>query len=149
MTTNDDDNQSISSSTNTDEDYIPSNCYTHRTCSRHAPCNKKNHARMVLDSISLLGRSNNTGQPVKGDLRTVINDEGHQQKYDGTKWRRICSESGCLTYLNGGIFHEKWLCRKHYLLHFSEESSKTLNRFRSTTKSSRKSLTQLSNEETE
>lgn len=149
--TNDDndDNQSISSSTNTDEDYIPSNCHTHRTCSRHAPCNKKNHRHAFVDSTSSICRSkNNNDQPVKGDVRAVPNEEGHQQKYDGTKWRRICSELNCFTYLNGGIFHEKWLCRKHYLLHFSEDSLNVLNRFKSTMNKSRKSTLQLSNDNT-
>ena len=146
MMNDDDDNQSISSSTNSDDDYIPSEHHTHRTCSRHAPCNNKNHPHTFNDSTITLCRSNDD-QPVKGDLRAVLNEPGHQQKYDGLKWRRICSESGCLTYLNGGVFHENWLCRKHYLLHFPADSSNKFNRFRSTSKKSRISTTRLATEE--
>jgi hypothetical protein len=57
----------------------------------------------------------------------VNNQLKHRQKYDGTKWRRICSHPNCLIYLNGGIFYEKWLCRKHYLLTITKDIANESN----------------------
>jgi hypothetical protein len=149
----DDDNYSSSSSTNSDDDIDGLNCDTHRTCSRYTACNRKNHQHSLIGSISGTSLSKNS-KPIKGDIRPVDNEPGHQQKYDGFKWRRICSYPDCLKYLNGGIFHNNWLCRKH-LLSLSIEPSTTSDEviakntetIVSTSKSSQKLSTRPSNKQ--
>ncbi|CAF3974498.1 unnamed protein product [Rotaria sp. Silwood2] len=111
----DDEIQSLPSSTNSDDNLSEFHCYTHRTCSRYASCNRKKHQHSPIDSMKSKSLSNNS-KPVKGAIRCIDDDPGHRQKYDGLKWRRICCIPNCLVYLNGGIYFENWLCRKHYLL---------------------------------
>ncbi|CAF4698903.1 unnamed protein product [Rotaria sp. Silwood1] len=111
----DDDIQSVSSSTNSDDNINEFHCHTHRTCSRYASCNRQKHQYSSIDSINSKSFLNNSN-PVKGDLRYIDNDPGHRQKYDGMRWRRVCCMPQCLVYLNGGIYFDNWLCRKHYLL---------------------------------
>jgi hypothetical protein len=122
MVNDDDDNHSLSSSTNSDDDMDESYCHNHRSCSRYAPCNRKKHQDSLIDSINLIRLSTNS-KLIKGEIRSVDNEPGHQQKYDGNKWRRICSNPNCSTYLNGGVYYENWLCRKHYLLSISTDAS--------------------------
>jgi hypothetical protein len=113
--TEDDDNHSLSSSTNSDDEMDESYCHTHRSCSRYGSCNGKKHEHSSIDSTTSINLSNNS-RPFKGETRSADNQSNHRQKYDGTKWRRICSIPGCLLYLNGGIYYKNWLCRKHYVL---------------------------------
>ena len=111
----DDDNHSLSPSKNSDDDVdsCTSAHHTHRSCSRYASCNKTKHKFLSTDS-TFAPRSMTSGGPRRGDLRTVANEPGHQQKYDGTKWRRICCIPNCLRCLNRGVYFQNWLCRKHY-----------------------------------
>ncbi|CAF3714522.1 unnamed protein product [Rotaria sordida] len=111
----DDDIQSLSSSTNSDDNISDFHCLTHRTCSRYASCNKKKHQYSSIDSMNSRSLSNNS-KPIKGDIRYIDNDPERRQKYDGMRWRRICCMPHCLVFLNGGIYFDNWLCRKHYLL---------------------------------
>jgi hypothetical protein len=122
MINEDDDNHTISSSTNSDDDMDPSYCHAHRTCSRYAACNRNKHQNSSIDSDHLISLSNNS-KPTKGKIRSVANEPGHREKYNGNNWRRICSNPDCVIYLNGGIYYEKWLCRKHYLLSTSMDTS--------------------------
>lgn len=122
MNTEDDDCNSWSSSTNTDDDMDDLSYNTHRTCSRYTSCNNKKHQHLLTDSIIPKCLSNDS-KPLKGEIRSVDNALGYQQKYDGSKWRRICSKPNCLTYLNGGVFHKNWLCGKHYVVRTSKKSS--------------------------
>jgi hypothetical protein len=122
MITEDDDNHTISSLTNSDDDMDQSNYHAHRSCSRYASCNRNKHQNSSIDSDNLISLSNNS-KLLKGKIRSVTNEPGHRQKYDGNKWRRICSNPDCVIYLNGGVYYEKWLCRKHYLLSISMDTS--------------------------
>ena len=118
----DNNNNSSSSSANSDDDMDELNCDTHRSCSRHATCNRNNYQHSLIGSMFAICLSKNS-KATKGDIRCVDNEPEHQQKYDGYKWRRVCSHPNCLKYLNGGIFHNSWLCRTHYLLNFSSNTS--------------------------
>ncbi|UJR33685.1 hypothetical protein I4U23_021114 [Adineta vaga] len=111
-----DEENSLCSTINSDEDLLESACsHTHRSCSRYAACNKINHQHSSTDS-SILPHLPIQSKPVKGDIQSVENQPGHRKKFDGIKWRRICCIPDCTLYLNGGIYFENWLCRKHYLL---------------------------------
>jgi len=125
----DNDNYSLPSEINSDDDSEESYCDTHRSCSRYASCNKKNHIHSSIDSTTVKSLSKNSTKPIKGDIRTINSSIGHRQKYDGSKWRRICCSPDCLLYLTGGIYFKKWLCRKHYLLtHVAKNvSNKSVN----------------------
>ncbi len=151
MVNEDDDNHSLFSSTNSDDEMDESNCHTHRSCGLHALCNGNKHQHLSIDSTPSISLSD-PSQPIKGDIRPVHNEPGHRQKYDGIKWRRICSNSDCSTYLNGGIFFKKWLCRKHYLLYAStnpsSRSSKSITKGIKPNKTSPKLLTRQSNKQT-
>lgn len=150
----DDDHYSSSSSTNSDDDIDELNCDTHRSCSRYAMCNEKNHQHALIGSMSTISLSKNS-KPIKGDIRSVDNEPEHRQKYDGYKWRRLCSYPNCLKYLNGGVFHKNWLCLKHYLLKRSTNSStvsdkiitKNIETIISTRKTSKKLCTRPSNKQ--
>ena len=116
MVKEDDDYHSFPSSTNSDDDDTDEfDCDDHRSCSRYTPCNKKKQLHSSIVFGSSISLSNNS-KPNKGDIRSVDKESRHRQKFDGLKWRRICSDPHCLLYLNGGIYFEKWLCKKHYLL---------------------------------
>ena len=113
----DDDNCSLSPSKNSDhddEDSCTSTYHAHRSCSRYASCNKTKHKCLSTNSACAPRPTLSCG-PRRGDLRNVDNKLGYRQKYDGTKWRRICCIPDCLRCLNRGIYFENWLCRKHYL----------------------------------
>ncbi|CAF0887435.1 unnamed protein product [Adineta steineri] len=111
----DDDTYSLSSITNSDEDFEEAHSYDHRLCSRYASCNKKKHEHSSDDSTKLTKHSKNS-KFVIGSIRPIANQPGRRQKYDGCKWRRICDNSNCSVYLSGVRYIEKGLCRKHCLL---------------------------------
>jgi len=142
MYDNDDDYQSISSA-KSDDEVEEIYYHTHRSCSRYGTCNRKQHEHTSVSSDHPLDNVDNL-KAKKGDVRSVDDRLDHRQKYDGTKWRRICSHPDCLLYLNGGIYFKKWLCRKHYLLSKSQS-----NEIISTKKNSTKSSIQLVKNRTE
>ena len=111
-----DDNLSISPSTDSDDDISKSHCHTHRSCSFNGLCSRKKHQNAVN------GLSTNL-KPTKGDIRYINNESEHRQKYDGNRWRRICCTPNCSTFLNGGIYYDRWLCRRHYLLTMATDNS--------------------------
>ncbi|CAF3920137.1 unnamed protein product [Rotaria magnacalcarata] len=111
----DDDFHSLSPPTNSDDNISEYDYNVHRLCSRDTTCNKNIDQHSTTNDITSKKVSNNS-KPVKGDLRPMENQPGHQQKYDGLRWRRICCAPSCSIYLMGGIYFENWLCRKHYLL---------------------------------
>jgi hypothetical protein len=129
----DNDDNSSSSGDNSDDDIDNSRFYAHRSCSRYGSCTSTNHQHLSIDSRTQPCLSK-TSEPVRGDIRPMENEPGHQQKYDGTRWRRICSVPDCKLYLNGGVYFENWLCRKHYLLtianHGRSESNHSATRSR-------------------
>lgn len=112
----DDDYHSLSSATNSDDNLSECNDHTHRSCSRFQSCNKNNHHCCSINITPLKTNSSKDSKPVKGDTRSVENEPGHQQKFDGSRWRRVCCAPNCCTYLNGGVYYNSWLCKKHYLL---------------------------------
>ncbi|CAF0726556.1 unnamed protein product [Adineta steineri] len=116
----DDDTYSLSSITNSDEDFEEAHSYDHRLCSRYASCNKKKHEHSSDDSTKLTKHSKNS-KFVVGSIRPIANQPGRRQKYDGCKWRRICDNFNCSVYLSGVRYIEKGLCRKHCL--FSTENN--------------------------
>lgn len=111
----DNDDPALSSDTNSEDNASESDWATHRSCSRYASCNGRTNQYSSVDSDVTTNHFINS-KPVKGDVRPVNNEPGHRQKFDGTKWRRICCIPHCLVYLNGGIYFDNWLCRKHYLM---------------------------------
>jgi hypothetical protein len=113
--TDDDDNRSLASSADSDVDGCQSYRNTHRSCSLYGPCDNKNHQHSPINSTTSKTLPNGS-KPIRGDIRSVANEPEHRQKYDGTKWRRICSIPDCLRCLNGGVFYNNWLCKKHYIL---------------------------------
>lgn len=110
-----------------DDDYRIESCsHTHRSCSLYAPCNRSQHQHLSNESSSHVSLSTGS-KPVKNDIRTIDKQTGHQKKFDGIKWRRICSAPGCTVYLIGGKFFQNWLCRKHYSLKTDNDVSHRSN----------------------
>ncbi|CAF1054726.1 unnamed protein product [Adineta ricciae] len=110
-----------------DDDYRIESCsHTHRSCSRHAPCNRLQHQHLSTESSTHVSLSASS-KPAKNDIRTIDKQSGHQKKFDGIKWRRICSAPGCTLYLNRGKFFQNWLCRKHYSLKTDDDVSHRSN----------------------
>ena len=107
---------STTDSDDDDDDYRIESCsHTHRSCSRYAPCNRLQHQHLSTESSTHVSHSASS-KPAKNDIRTIDKQSEHRQKFDGIKWRRICSAPGCTLYLNRGKFFQNWLCRKHYSL---------------------------------
>lgn len=120
-TDNEDTNDhSVCSPTPSDDDLDKTCSHAHRSCGRDGSCTSVHH-QQPLAACPTEPALSNGASPVKGDIRPAENEPGRQQKYDGTRWRRICCVPDCKTYLNGGVFFENWLCRKHYLLTISND----------------------------
>ena len=111
-----DDESHISSGSKQSDD---NNCsfisHSHRSCNPYTPCNQHRHRYQSIDSSRLL--------PIKGTVRTVDERCGHRQRYDGSRWRRICDIPSCQRCLRGKTFYENWLCREHYTIKSRTTSS--------------------------
>lgn len=125
----DDDDNSMSSSTNTDEDYDNLNHHNHRACSRYAPCNNKTHHHPTTNSANTSKSCSKKAKSFKGKIRYVDVTLGRRQKYDGTRWRRMCSVLDCQLSLSSGVFYESWLCRNHYHKNISKDATLSRNIF--------------------
>jgi hypothetical protein len=112
------DNNSLFPSTNSDDDDDTYELKYHSCASRnrYTLCNRKKYYHLSSDSDISTSLSNKS-KIVKGQIRTVDDNPRHLVKYDGSKWRRMCSNPDCAVYLNGSVFSENWLCRKHYSLY--------------------------------
>ena len=118
----DEDNRCSSQRRNSDDDGYQFTHHTHRLCSRNGPCTEDKHQHRPIEPTDSPCRSKRS-RFTRGDIRPADNEPGHRVKYDGTRWRRICSVPTCACYLIGGVYFANWLCRQHYLLAAEHEAS--------------------------